>query len=69
MTDRRSIVITNEGLLPWYFIHPIDSLYTVESVKDTVPVIEHILGQKCEIVVSILRFCVYKFCFCAIVFS
>ena len=26
--------------------HPIDSLYTVESVKDTVPVIKHILGQK-----------------------
>ena len=27
-------------------MHPIDSLYTVESVKDTVPVIEHIFGQK-----------------------
>ena len=26
--------------------HPIDSLYTVESVKDTVPVIEHIFGAK-----------------------
>ena len=26
-------------------LHPIDSLYTVESVKDIVPVIEHILGQ------------------------
>ena len=27
-------------------IHPIDSLYTVESVKDTVPVIERIFGAK-----------------------
>ena len=27
-------------------LHPIDSLYTVESVKDTVPVIEHIFGAK-----------------------
>ena len=26
--------------------HTIDSLYTVESVKDTVPVIEHIFGAK-----------------------
>ena len=26
--------------------HPIDSLYTVESVKDTVPVIERIFGTK-----------------------
>ena len=26
--------------------HPIDSLYTIESVIETVPVIEHILGQK-----------------------
>ena len=26
--------------------HPIDSLYTVESGKDTVPVVEHIFGQK-----------------------
>ena len=26
--------------------HPIDSLYTVELVKDTVPVIEHIFGAK-----------------------
>ena len=26
--------------------HPIDSLYTIESVKDTVPVIEHIFGAK-----------------------
>ena len=29
-----------------YINHPIDSLYTVESVKDTVPVIERILGAK-----------------------
>ena len=37
-------------------LHPIDSLYTVESVIDTVPVIEHIFGaKKCEIVVSILH--------------
>ena len=28
--------------------HPIDSLYTVESVKDTVPVTEHIFGQKMQ---------------------
>ena len=28
--------------------HPIDSLYTVESVKDTVPVIEHIFGAKMQ---------------------
>ena len=28
--------------------HPIDSLYTVESVKDTVPVIERILEQKMQ---------------------
>ena len=36
--------------------HPIDSVYTVESVKDTVPVIERIFGGKrCEIVVSILH--------------
>ena len=27
-------------------IHPIDSLYTVESVKDTVPVIERIFWAK-----------------------
>ena len=27
-------------------IHPIDSLYTGESVKDTVPVIGHIFGAK-----------------------
>ena len=27
-------------------VHPIDSLYTVESVKDTVPVIDHIFGTK-----------------------
>ena len=31
---------------PGNLIHPIDSLYTVESVKDTVPVIEHIFGAK-----------------------
>ena len=36
--------------------HPIDSLYTVESVKDTVPVIERIFGTKlCEIMVNILH--------------
>ena len=29
-------------------LHPIDSLYTVESVKDTVPVIEHIFRQKMQ---------------------
>ena len=27
-------------------LHPLDSLYTMQSVKDTVPVIEHIFGQK-----------------------
>ena len=29
-----------------YLIHPIDSLYTVKSVKDTVPVIELICFAK-----------------------
>ena len=39
----------NRQDLRFFFLfvyHPIDSLYTVESVKDTVPVIEHIFGAK-----------------------
>ena len=32
--------------MPVSLFHPIDSLYTVESVKDTVPVTEHIFGAK-----------------------
>ena len=35
--DLRSVAI---------LVHPIDSLYTVESVKDTVQLIEHIFGAK-----------------------
>ena len=44
----RGVSITND--LKWnthiYNVHPIDSLYTVESVKDTVPVIERIFWAK-----------------------
>ena len=36
------------SFIPIHIFHPIDSLYTVESVKDTVPVIEHIFGAKMQ---------------------
>ena len=38
----------NHKIISLYGYHPIDSLYTVESVKDTVPVFEHVFGQKMQ---------------------
>ena len=43
-------------------MHPIDSLYTVESAKDTVPVIEH------NFVGKMLDSGKYFACFCVISF-
>ena len=39
------IEVTHIGIY-MYIYHPIDSLYIVESVKGTVPVIERIFWQK-----------------------